>query len=95
MLKNRITLIDANGGHAFTDLHKSFFNVGSFNVKRIDGLFRGMIDGMASEVDNEVTGEVRNRLLANREQLEQLDLVPLNIQRGRDHGVPLCNSLRE
>lgn len=61
----------------------------------MDELIRGMMHFKASEVDNQITSEVRNRLFANNEGREQLDLAALNIQRGRDHGVPMCNDLRE
>jgi len=72
----------------------TFFKPEVFLEDTIEGLFRGMMGGFASEVDNGITGEVRNFLVDEPKSEEQLDLPALNIQRGRDHGLPVCNQVR-
>ncbi len=76
-------------------LRDSFFSPEAFEQDTLDGLFRGMLTGFASEVDNGITGEVRNFLIDEPESTEQLDLPALNVQRGRDHGLPTCNAVRQ
>lgn len=51
--------------------------------------------GHAAEVGAGLTGEVRNFLISSSKSTEKLDLVALNIQRGRDHEVPFYNDLPE
>jgi len=94
MLKRTITSIDQDGNPTSIMLRDAFFRPDKFESFGMDGLFRGMMKGHASEIDNEITGEVRNFLFQNEKEDRQLDLATLNIQRGRDHGVPLCNDLR-
>ena len=48
----------------------------------------------AAEVEKGITEEVRNFLLESETSREELDLAALNMQLGRDHGVPTCNKLR-
>ena len=74
-------------------LRDVFFKPEVFVDATIDGLFRGMMNGHAAEIDNGIVSEVRNFLMDSPDRRE-LDLAALNIQRGRDHGVPSCNDVR-
>ncbi len=94
MLNRTVNSINAKGEVRSRMLHDAFFRSDAFEEDTIEGLLRGMMNGHAAEVDNGITGEVRNLLVDSRESSEQLDLAALNIQRGRDHGVPTCNKLR-
>jgi len=93
MLRRKITGIK-NGIMKSEQLRDMFFRPAKFVEFTLEGLLRGMMSIRSSEIDHGVTGEVRNFLFPKMETKEQLDLVSLNIQRGRDHGVPLCNDLR-
>ena len=95
MLNSSVNSINPTGQVKKRLLRDSFFQPDAFVEDTIEGLLRGMMSGHAAEVDNGITGEVRNFLLDSETSTEQLDLPALNIQRGRDHRVPACNKLRE
>ena len=50
---------------------------------------------MAQALDNSVSQEVTNHLFQEPGKKWGLDLASLNIQRGREHGVPSYNKWRE
>ncbi len=95
LLNSTVNSISPAGVTSKRLLRDSFFNPEAFLEDTLEGLFRGMMGGFAAEVDNGITGEVRNFLIDEPESEEQLDLPALNIQRGRDHGLPTCNRVRE
>ena len=95
LLNSTVNSISPEGVTRKRMLRDSFFKPQAFLDDTIEGLFRGMMRGFASEVDNGITGEVRNFLIDEPNSEEQLDLPALNIQRGRDHGLPTCNRVRE
>jgi len=59
----------------------------------LDPILRGMICTASQEVDTKAVDGVRNFLFGTN--TKGFDLVAINIQRGRDHGIPDYNSLRE
>lgn len=68
-------------------------------VKReggIDPLLRGAVKQAAQEIDLKMVDDMRNLLFpSGRNRGLGLDLAALNIQRGRDHGLPDYNSVRK
>lgn len=76
-------------------LRDAFFQPKKFTELTLDGLIRGAIKTQAAEIDNKITGEVRNFLLGNPGGEIRLDLAALNIQRGRDHHVQSYNDMRK
>lgn len=60
-----------------------------------DNYIMGMINQVAQALDNSVTQEVTNHLFQEPGKKWGLDLASLNIQRGREHGVPSYNKWRE
>ena len=94
LLNSQVTAIRGNGAVDAIPLRDSFFNVAEFERQGLTNLLRGMMTTKASEIDCGITGEVRNFLIDEPGSTEQLDLPALNIQRGRDHGVPVCNDVR-
>jgi len=62
---------------------------------RVDEYIRGMLNQSSELTDNQVTKEVTNRLFESPGMMPGLDLAALNIQRGRDHGLPSYNSWRK
>ena len=59
----------------------------------MDPILRGMILTACQEVDTKAADGVRNFLFGTN--TKGFDLVAINIQRGRDHGIPDYNTLRE
>ncbi len=96
LLNSTVASIHTRGVSHYHKLRDTFFNTSMFVHEGVDSFLRGMLRGHASEVDYGVTSEVRNFLITSQLQKRkvQLDLVALNIQRGRDNGVPSCNGVR-
>ena len=74
------------------DLHQIFNNVSMFEseVDLMDDLIRGQSGESAAAWDPAFNEDFVNRLFE-----EELDLPALNINRGRDHGLPGYNTYRE
>lgn len=69
-------------------------------VLKIDDIFRGLMQSNMLRIDPHITESVRSFLFHQTEReiseslVEFLDLAALNIQRGRDHGLPDYNQCR-
>jgi len=62
----------------------------------IDNLVRGIVMTPMEEMDNKISEEVANHLFEfKNKKFSGLDLAALNIQRGRDHGIPGYNKYRQ
>ena len=86
------------GGFVWTeDLKGSFFEPGLFtsNAYTTDQIMGGLVARKCQEIDTKVVEDVRDFLFGENGATACLDLVALNIQRGRDHGIPLYNDMRE
>ncbi|NRA29357.1 MAG: hypothetical protein HRU11_03770 [Parvularculaceae bacterium] len=99
MLNEQMLRLDAQGaevadGHL--GLRDAFF--AAHNVltteDSLDPILRGLAGQNHQAVDAKVVSDVRNFLFGLPGQ-GGFDLVSLNIQRGRDHGVPSYNDVRE
>lgn len=60
----------------------------------VDVYLRGAMYARAQEVDTQASNMLRNHLFSNVDGVQGLDLIALNIQRGRDHALPSYNELR-
>ncbi|CAG0913170.1 unnamed protein product [Notodromas monacha] len=60
----------------------------------LEGLLRGLVTEKSQTFDNSFTDAVQNFLFAMDKPFG-LDLIALNIQRGRDHALPPYNAYRE
>ena len=61
----------------------------------IDNILRGMISNSVETLDNSITEEITNHLFENKKiPFSGMDLISLNIQRARDHGIPPYNEYR-
>lgn len=61
----------------------------------LDSLVRGMSQQAAAAFDNSFVADLRNNLFESAPGRGGLDLVAINVQRGRDHGLPGYNKYRE
>ncbi len=96
MLPPRLLRIDADGneippGHLA--LARAFFAPIEIRTAGIAPLLRGLARQRAESVDTMVVNEVRNFLFGGPRS-GGFDLAALNIQRGRDHGIPSYNRVR-
>ncbi|MEM1331608.1 MAG: peroxidase family protein [Planctomycetota bacterium] len=98
MLNNQYLLLNEDGSeHSYghVDLADGFFNpVDVMEQAGLDPIFRGLAAQQANEIDTQVVDGVRN-FLFGPPGAGGLDLLALNIQRGRDHGIPDFNTLRQ
>ena len=59
----------------------------------LDPIIRGAIKNPAQDIDTSIVDEIRNFLFVTN--VSSLDLAAINIQRGRDLGIPDFNTVRE
>ena len=95
-LNSKILRLDANGqeiarGHL--ELRSAFFALQRLVEDGIDPILRGLSAQAAQEVDPFLVDDVRN-FLFGPPGAGGFDLASLNIQRGRDHGLPSYNGMR-
>ena len=74
-------------------LREAFFNSPVLETTGIDPVLKYLATDRAQEVDPIVIDDLRNFLFGQPGQ-GGLDLASLNIQRGRDHGLPDLNTVR-
>ena len=97
MLNEQLLRVNADrtefaGGHL--DLSQAFFNPNLVSEPGgMDALLRGLIVQPANDLDTQVIDDVRS-MLFGPPGAGGLDLLALNIQRGRDHGIGTLNDLR-
>ncbi|MFG1375891.1 peroxidase family protein [Xanthobacter autotrophicus] len=94
MLTENIAMVDGNGQVTEMGLIEAFLNPTAFaGLGTADEATAALIHGMSmqqgNEIDEFVTGALRNNLLGL-----PLDLPAINIARGRDTGVPTLNDAR-
>jgi hypothetical protein len=88
-------LIINETGKNHIPLKDAFFNITKFKeVGGVDAILLGLSHQKAQEIDNMIVNDVRNFLFENVDGVG-FDLASLNIQRGRDHGLPDYNTVRE
>jgi len=97
MLSNSLMVADSGG--AVLDeipLADAFFRPDHItgDPTMIDHILMGLCSSAAQEIDSKMVDGVRNMLFAQGSPVG-IDLASLNIQRGRDHGLPDYNSVRE
>ena len=77
-------------------LSDTFFNPELiYNPGKLDEFLVGLATQPSQKYDNIVSEEVTNHLFQAKNQSFGMDLVALNIQRGRDHGLAGYNAFRE
>ncbi|XP_065909545.1 lactoperoxidase-like [Dysidea avara] len=76
-------------------LLNAFFNPQAFfDSGGTDPLLRGLLSQQSRKIDSFVTNILTNRLF-ERDGMPGMDLASLNIQRGRDHGLPSYRVFRD
>ena len=93
MLSPKLELRDSDGDVEHISLTEGFFNPSMVRERGIDVFLRGVSGQVAQEVDLGLVDEIRNLLFGPLGSAGR-DLAALNIQRGRDHGLPGYNVVR-
>ncbi|MFC3225963.1 peroxidase family protein [Marinibaculum pumilum] len=97
MLSGTLARMTESGAEAAAGdlaLRDAFFNPAALASDGIDNVLRGQAATFSQEIDTQVVDDVRNFLFGPPGS-GGFDLVSLNIQRGRDHGLTDYNSVRE
>jgi len=68
-------------------LHGSFFQANMVCSTGFDNILRGLLATPVNDVDGNFAGDVTERLFAPHLHTMGLDLISINVQRGRDHGL--------
>lgn len=99
LLPPTLSLLDESGnptGEGKIALRDAFFLPASELTNNFMGsLLRGMTTDKAQKVDSMVVDDVRQFLVGEGSGALGFDLTALNLQRGRDLGIPLFNDARE
>ena len=94
MLTSNLLLVDPKTYHqGYLPLREAFFNPEFIAENGIDSLLLGLAQQQANELDPFIIDDVRN-FLFGMPGMGGFDLASLNIQRGRDHGLPSYNAAR-
>lgn len=101
LLSPNIRLVDMHGSETEAiSLRDAFFSPEKIVEKGIEPILRGFTSHPHQRVDAFIIDDVRNFLFVDNEptgtpRLRGFDLASLNIHRGRDHGLPSYNDMRE
>ena len=96
LLSPTLLRLDATGAEITAgnlSLAESFFQPQQITDEGIDVVLRGLALGRAQELDEWIIDDVRD-FLFGAPGAGGLDLASLNIQRGRDHGLPTFAAMR-
>ena len=93
-LSERLTFVDADGTATRLPLQACFFNPACLREHGLDAVFRGLASEPSQTIDAQVTDAVRKFLIEAPGDEVLLDLGAINVQRGRDRGLPPYRALR-
>ena len=94
MVAPELARIDENGNSlGGLPLQHAFFNPSEITAHGIDPLLRGLASQVTQRYDVHMVGALRNHLFGPPGS-GGFDLASLNLQRGRDHGLPGYNRVR-
>ncbi|MCP5536285.1 MAG: hypothetical protein H7A51_08645 [Akkermansiaceae bacterium] len=97
LIPSTLLRLDENGAEVAAgnlSLADAFFNPGHIENEGIDSIIRGLAGQRCQELDSQIVDDLRN-FLFGPPGAGGLDLAALNIQRGRDHGLPSYNETRK
>jgi len=87
--------LQVNNSGSTVLLRNAFFNPDYLKQNGINDLIIGMCSKLMEEINSKIVDDIRNFLFGPPTAQNLLDLASLNIQRGRDHGIPGYNAVRQ
>lgn len=96
LLNSNLQMMEDDGTHmGSVTLVDAFFNPALVNDGGMDRFFKGMAQQVEQKMDGKVVDDVRNFLFGPPQLgLGGLDLAAININRGRERGLPDFNTIR-
>eukprot|EP00737_Agarophyton_chilense_P000910 gb/GEZJ01001013.1/.p1 GENE.gb/GEZJ01001013.1/~~gb/GEZJ01001013.1/.p1 ORF type:complete len:570 (-),score=63.46 gb/GEZJ01001013.1/:395-2104(-) len=95
MVGNGVSRMDAFGRRTNIAMQDMFFSGSNLKGGDIEQFVRGAMKTRAQQVDTKTVDALRNFLFSNVRGEEGIDLVALNLQRGRDHNIARYKQLRQ
>jgi len=96
MVPKSFSSVSKQRSETVLQMKDQFFKPSSLkNIGFLDGLVRGMTEQGSQLWDSSFVEDLRNHLFESSPGRGGLDLVAVNIQRGRDHGLPGYNKYKE
>ncbi|CAN8025603.1 unnamed protein product [Ixodes persulcatus] len=87
LIQGTFFLVNSNGDQGSFELEENYFFPFNFYNGDLDYVLRGLLQQKAQEFDKFVTDGVTHHLYRLRNDTFGLDLIALNIQRAREHGI--------
>ncbi|MGK7955991.1 MAG: peroxidase family protein, partial [Crocosphaera sp.] len=94
MLSPQLLKVDENGNVDSVALRDAFRNPDAIVEGGVESFLKGLEVQQAQELDSKLVDDVRN-FLFGPPGAGGFDLASLNLQRGREHGVPDLNTVRQ
>ncbi|KAG7204449.1 hypothetical protein KM043_004884 [Ampulex compressa] len=97
LMQGRLSMMDSTRRLTSTlQLAEHFFKPNVIETNEVfDGLLRGLATQTSQKMDVSLTSDITNRLYTSNISNLGLDSISLDIQRGRDHGLPGYNYYRK
>ncbi|CAL4067189.1 unnamed protein product [Meganyctiphanes norvegica] len=94
LVQGIMDLYSANGAVSTIKLRDHWMSPHLLKQGRVDDIFRSWMQQPSQRFDSFITAEFTNHLFQQPGGNFGLDLMSLNIQRGRDHGIATYNDIR-
>lgn len=88
MIQDEFLIIGKTGATESVPVTACFFNPSCLHEKGVARVLKGLATQEAQEVDTRFIDAIRNQLITDFGVTLGVDLAALNMQRGRDHGLP-------
>ena len=93
LVSDNLLIKKADGSTQTIQLSDAFFRPDKFDEFGAEAILNGAANKSAQELDENIVDSLRNMVM-NAPGSPRLDLAALNVQRGRDHGLPTLNQAR-
>lgn len=88
IVNGRFTMITSDSKRSAFMLKDNFFSPFRLRDGQLDQIMRGLVGRSAQRFDPFCHADLRNNLYKSKSETTGSDLPAMNIQRGRDHGIP-------